>query len=279
MGLPRACLDDASGRLFELGATGLQEDWLPGTAPPPPQPWDTHEPAEPDPLVLTAWFEHADRARIDQVLGDLPAELRWSGLPDQDWEALGREGFGPIRVSDRLTIAPPWDAPAGALVIEPGQGFGTGHHPTTRQVLHAMEALLASDGEGIFHTVLDIGTGSGILALAAARHGLVVHGIDVDAEGIRHAQRHAELNQLPARLDTTPLARVPEPSDLVLANLHAELLVALAPDIARVTRRSLITAGVLMAKEPAVSAALEPHFERVSRHCDGPWVCTRFVPR
>lgn len=266
-GLSRASLPTISARLFALGSTGLQESWLPGEAPPPPQPWDPHDPPPPDPLVLSAWFEGPDRAAVEAAVGGCGAQLAWIDVPEVDWEAQSREGFAPIEIADQLVIAPPWDAPEGALIIEPGQGFGTGSHPTTRQALHALVQLAPGAA-----SVLDVGTGSGVLALAAARLGLTAEGIDVDPAAIRDAEHQARLNGLSVSLSTTPLSALDQPVDLVLANLHAELLVTMAPDLIRCTGRWLVLAGILEDREPQVREIYDPELRLQQRSADGAWI-------
>lgn len=271
-GLPRSALHDTSDLLFDLGAAGLREDWMPGAAPPPAQPWDAPRPdPEPDPLVLTAWFEDPDQERIRMATRDLPAECHWAPLEDVDWSAIGQQGFEPVRISDRLVVAAPWNAPPGALLIEPGIGFGTGHHTTTRQALRAVDQL----SEAPHHTMLDIGCGSGVLALAAARFGLVAHGVDIEPEAVERARAHAVLNGLDVAFDTTPVNRLSTPHDLVVANLHAEAVAHLAADLRRLTSHTLVVAGILAEKESGVHAALAPLVLRHREH-EGDWVCLWF---
>ena len=192
LGLPRGLVEPASARLFALGTSGVQEDYLPGQAPPPRQPWDTGPPPPaPRRVLLRAWFEDPEEDALLAQLADLDAELSWSDVPKTDWEQAFRDRFPPVHVTPDLVLAPPWNAPEGALIIEPGQGFGTGHHPTTLQALRRFETLMQAPDHGVA-SVLDIGCGSGVLALAAARHGLSAAGVDVEAEAVRDAARNAE---------------------------------------------------------------------------------------
>lgn len=271
--LRRSRVKAASGALFALGAMGVQEDWMPGTAPPPRQPWDTGPPApRPDRVLLRAWFEEPERSAI---LGGLTpwlddrTEIVWREEPEVDWEAESQASFPPIQVGS-LRIAPPWSAEPGDLVIEPGSGFGTGDHPTTRQAL-----LLFQQLDMPATTALDIGCGSGILALAAARAGWTVHGTDIEEPALANARRNAEMNGLVATFDTAqPHALAP--ADLVFANLHAELLVRFADDLHRLARGPLILAGILADKETAVRAAFRRPL--VDRLQDGEWVALRYGP-
>lgn len=275
IGLPRPHAERVSARLFALGAAGLQEDWLPGETPPPRQPWDTGPRAPlPHRIVLRAWFEDPDRPGVAAALADVGVELVWGDVEDVDWEARWRAGFEPFVVSERLVVAPPWDAPEGALIIEPGQGFGSGAHPTTRQALLAVDAL--ADG---LHDALDVGSGSGILALAAEKLGMSATGIDVEDSAVTDARANAARNGLSATFSTTPLDRVQAPADLVLANLHAELVVHLAEDLIRLTRRWLVLAGILADREDLVRRRLDPHLRLAFRDQDGEWVSLRYEVR
>lgn len=281
--LGRQRVASVSAALFRLGALGVQEDWLPGEAPPPPQPWDEGPPpTEPARVVLIAWFDDPDRAAIERIVRPLcgPVVPEWSRTEEVDWEAAWRAGFPPIVVSPRLTIAPPWDAPPGSIVVEPGQGFGTGQHATTRQALAALDGLATPDAG--LRTALDVGCGSGILALAAARLGLRAHGIDVEEPALREAAQNAARNGLSetATFSDTPVAQVPDAADVVLANLHAELVARLADDLIRLTGRYLVVAGVLADREPLVDAALAHRLTPRGRWVEEGWVCRVFeAPR
>lgn len=275
VGVPRADLDDLSDRLFALGASGLQEDHLPGEAPPVRQPWDTGpEPRPPARVLLRAWFEDPDRAAVEAAVGRAAPELRWEEVVEVDWEAEWRASVRPLVVSPRLVVAPPWDAPEGAVLIEPGQGFGSGEHPTTRQALTALDQLADE-----VSSVLDVGSGSGILALAAARLGLRARGIDVEESAVADARANAVRNGLDVPFSTTPIADLTEPADLVLANLHAELIVKLRADLLRLTGRWLVLAGILADREAPVRAALDPELELLHREQDGEWVSLRYRRR
>jgi len=267
--VPRDRLGSLCERLFALGAEGLQEDFAPGTAPPPPQPWDPGPAPVPDPVFLTAWFAASLRDAVRSSLVDLPWHSTWHDTPDADWEAAYRASVTPLHVGG-LVVAPPWDAPQGALVIEPGQGFGTGDHPTTVQMLHAVQTL-APDAA----TVLDVGCGSGILALAAARHGGTVLGIDIHVEAIFEARHNAARNRLAADFSTDRLEDLTGRWDLVLANLHAELLIALAPHLSRVGSKHWALAGILADREDAVRTAFSS-LQLDHRTQIGQWVHLRY---
>lgn len=277
LGIPRGLIQSTSARLFQLGAIGVQEDYLPGTAPPARQPWDTGPPPpQPKRQLLRAWFENADRSAVQESLSDVDAELTWVVVREEDWEQSWKASFAPIQISDDLVIAPPWDAPPGALIIEPGQGFGTGQHPTTQMALSAMIQHAPKSGR-----VLDVGCGSGVLALAAARRGLEAHGLDIEEAAVRDALRNALTNGLELTASTSALGQLPGTWDLVFGNLHAELIAQLAHDLVRVTSGVLILAGILSDRESTARAAIESEAARthpdscrlLERTQNGEWVC------
>lgn len=274
--VPRAAAESLTAVLVGLGASGVQEDWLPGQAPPPRQPWDDGpEAPQPDAVSLKAWFEDPDEDEVDQGVarawGPPPV---WTDVPDVDWETSWRAAFPVRQLSPRVVIAPPWDPVEGSVIIDPGQGFGTGQHETTAAVCRAIDALVADD---TLRTALDVGCGSGILALVAAHLGLEARGIDIDAAAIENANHNAALNQRTIPFSTDPIEAVLEPADLVLANLFAETLADLSGDLVRLTRRHLVLAGILAEREPIVRGAFDPVLGTPARDVDGEWVCLHYV--
>ena len=274
--IPRERVDQVSETLFSLGALGLQEDHLPGEAPPMRQPWD--EGAAPPPsasVLLRAWWEEdaAGPSLEDALALALPTDqLSWQPVEEEGWADAWRDRCAPVHIADDLRIAPPWSAVEGDLVIEPGMAFGTGDHPTTRACLAAVWRHGRSG-----QRCLDVGTGSGVLALAAAQRGMDAWGIDIDRMSVRAALDHAALNRLQIRADTTPLSAVDGHFDLVVANLFAELVVQMADDLKRVTRSRLVVAGILADREAIVTQALLP-FTLVRRELEGAWVHLEFTP-
>ena len=269
----RRRVDTASTILHAQGAAGLQEDWLPGEAPPPRQPWDTGPPPPlPDRAVLKAWFEDADEAAVDRALASalstdpLAGQPVWSDVVEVDYEASYRSHFAPLRISDRLVICPPWDVEPGALIIEPGQGFGTGDHPTTRLALTALDERLQPGMR-----VLDVGSGSGILALAVERLGGSALGIDIDAASVRDAAHNRDVNGLTTPFETTPLDQTALHWDVVVANVHAEVLVTMADALMARAGTLLILGGILRDREHLVTRAFAA-LPLLDRREEGDWV-------
>jgi ribosomal protein L11 methyltransferase len=258
--------------LMDAGAVGCQEDYLPGEKPPTRQPWDTGPLApEPERLVLKAWWAAGDRSKAEAQVDALLAEaedverVSWVQVVDESWEESWRAAAVRIEVCEGLVVAPPWLAQPGDLIIEPGMAFGTGDHATT---LSCLRAVMRQRVVG--ERCLDVGTGSGILAIAAARIGMVAWGIDIDPESARAATDNARLNGTEIQADLTPLAAVDGRFELVVANLFAEVIVALSTDLKRVASRHLAVAGVLADRADLVVEALAP-MRLVRRDIEGDW--------
>jgi ribosomal protein L11 methyltransferase len=236
------------------------------------------------PATLRAYIPALDgaaaQAAIDQVTRDL-GHLQAFGLRpigdlvvqpvhEEDWAAAWKAHFPVLRVGRRLVIRPTWRrhrALAGdvVLALDPGMAFGTGLHPTTRLCLAGIERW--SDAGLIDGArVLDVGTGSGILAIAAAKLGArSVLGVDTDPIAVEATAANARRNGLVRRViaarGSAPvgaaLATRWGPFDLVLANLIASLLVELAPALAGSVRPGgrLLASGIFIDREPEVVVA------------------------
>jgi ribosomal protein L11 methyltransferase len=193
-----------------------------------------------------------------------------------------RKHHRPLAVGARLLVAPPWDVPAApgreVIVIEPAMAFGTGQHATTRTCLEELEAVLATCR---VQSVLDVGTGTGILAVAAARLGVPrVVAIDLDPATLPAAQDARIRNCVPnVLLAAGGLAAVRGRYDLVLANLLADTLVAEAAALMAHTAPggSVIASGILADQVDAVAAAFVP-WPLARTRADGPWRTLRFGP-
>jgi ribosomal protein L11 methyltransferase len=196
-------------------------------------------------------------------------------VPDENWAARSQASLRAVRVG-RLVVAPPWDVSATddelVIVIQPSMGFGTGHHATTRLCLAALQHI---GGGG--HTVIDVGTGSGVLAIAASLLGASRSvGIDDDADAIAAAQENLELNP---RADVTLMVadlRLVDlgAADLVFANLTGGLLIAAAPILQDLTARQgrLVVSGLMVTEEADVLAAFIP-WQVEHRAQEDEWVC------
>lgn len=203
-------------------------------------------------------------------------------LRHQDWAEAWKEHFPVLHIGERLVIAPSWRSYAAqpdeiVINLDPGMAFGTGLHATTRLCMVALERLLEPGDR-----VLDVGAGSGILSIAAARLGSgPVTAVDVDPICVQVTRENARLNGVADRvsaalgsLDTGGAARVPLVQetgfDLVLANILAEIIIDMAHDFPRVMRPGghLVTSGILSEKADDVAAALEQAGLRVQERLD-----------
>jgi len=215
---------------------------------------------------------------LQQVLAGWPAlSVASAPLADADWLALALSGLPPVRAG-RFFVFGAHDRgriPVNAvgLRIEAGAAFGTGHHGTTSGCLAAFDALLKARR---FGRVLDVGAGTGVLAIAAARTGSdVVVGTDIDRVSVRIARENAEINRAPARfVHASGLAHQAAaragPYDLVFANILARPLVGLAPAIARSLAPGgvVILSGLLRSQARRVRAAYLAQGLRLRRRLD-----------
>ncbi len=180
----------------------------------------------------------------------------------EDWSSSWKVHFKPLRVGKHLLIVPTWEEAVqlpGDLVIriDPGMAFGTGGHETTRLCLELLEQVMEGSDLITAPSLLDLGTGSGILAMAASLLGAGrILALDIDPDAVEVARENLELNGLSDKIEcgTTPLESLDERFDIILANILAEELVRLAPYL---TDRlnpggSLILSGILAEKEQLV---------------------------
>ena len=259
--------------LVDLGAGGVEERPANGGDWPVVQPWETAAPQEILRVELTAWLPLEAEGPATSALTEAGAsDVFLSQVQDEDWETDWKKLHKPVQISANLRVSPPWEAEPGDLVIEPGKAFGTGEHPATRACLVAVEDLAPG-----LESCLDVGCGSGVLALAARRHGLETRGIDIDPAAVTEARRNADRNELQTHIDRTPLSDLSDTWDLVVANLYAEVICELAEDLARVTGKHLVLAGILADRWESVLEALSPPLTLASKKDDGDWDSLRMV--
>ncbi len=253
------------------------------------------------PAIVRAYVPARDRAAADraaaevaEALGHLQAfglrpigEVRTRLVQESDWADAWKAYFPVMRVGRRLVIRPTWRrhrARPGdvVLALDPGMAFGTGLHPTTRLCLAAVEAL-ADRGVLVGTRVLDVGCGSGILAIAALKLGAAAAiGLDTDPIAIQatdaNARRNAMARRLQARERTLPSG---EPAfDVVLANLIAGILVPLAAGLRAELRPggSLLASGIFVDREREVATAFESvGFQITGRTDEGDWIALEAV--
>lgn len=243
----------AASELWDLGAGGLEVR----DAEAPPMP-GVRGPNAGEAILVAAFsaWEAAEAARTELAKAFPRARLYVERLEELDWSVAWRARIRSTRVG-RLWVGPPWEsAPVDAvsLHIEPKMAFGTGDHPTTALCLEAVDDFLFAHPMA---TVLDVGSGTGVLALAAAKLGASrVVAVDTDAVSVELARENAERNQVAGvEFSSAPLEAVPGRFDLVLANILANTLVELAPSLVAHVGHTLVLAGVLRPQAEEVSAA------------------------
>ena len=233
--------------------------------------------------------ERVAEARVEAALAPLglagTAAFEATLVEPPDWAREWRRFYRPLRVG-RLLISPPWESPPPGpgeirLVLDPGRAFGTGHHESTRLCLRALDSEIVRGSRAV-----DLGTGSGILAVAAALLGAAsVRALDTDPGAVEAARGSARLNGVSDRVlvevgsvgaSHPGIAPRPGSTDLLLANLSGPLVAELAPELARALRPGgvLITAGYLAGEAPAVGRALGACGLRTLRvESEGEWRC------
>lgn len=233
------------------------------------------------------FFSPADRDAASRALarrfGAAGVTAASVDVPDDHWAERSQAALTAIRVGD-VVVAPPWDLPRAPgegtlVVIRPSSGFGTGHHASTRLCLRALQALPAADRD-----VLDLGAGSGVLAIAAARRGAAsVVAVDNDADAVRAARANVALNAVSdvvqVRCDDFRHADL-QPAPLVLANLDAAVVRRQAAALARLARGGRLVAGGITAPEEAsVRRELTRHGTLAARYVEDEWVALTLAVR
>lgn len=224
-------------------------------------------------IRIEAWFPPAvSRQKLEKALANGLARIRTSfpGLNPKslrvvdftvgDYGASWRENFPPLKIGKTFLISPSWHklppSKRHTLVIDPGQAFGTGHHSTTRGCLLALEEEFARTE---FRTGLDVGTGSGVLAIAMRKLGAKrVVAIDNDPLSLAATQEAIQVNDCaPLRVGGN-LSAARGQFDIVIANLYSRLLVRMASSLANRVKPggSLIVSGLLEKQEVEVKKAL-----------------------
>lgn len=236
-----------------------------------PEPNEVFDPARPFTVrafLLSDETLDAKRRGLEEAAWHL-SQLRPLGdmivrqLEEADWAEAWKKFYTILHVGERTVIKPSWltySEKPGQVVVEldPGMAFGTGLHPTTRLCLAALEEYVSPGVD-----VLDVGTGSGILAIAAAKLGAkVVGAVDIDPIAVETALKNVEINHVSGAVHvssgTISAEGDPVNAGLIVANLLAEIIVGLAPALAHnmVPNGILIASGILAYKEDVVNEAL-----------------------
>lgn len=202
-----------------------------------------------------------DLERYDIDLGANTVTL--NEVNEEDWATSWKKYYHPVKVSDTFTIVPTWEeydpSPEERIIeLDPGMAFGTGTHPTTVMCIRALEKTV-QEGDRI----IDVGTGSGILSIAAAKLGAAaVQAYDLDYVAVESAQMNVLLNKTENVVtvgQNNLLSNIEGPVDLIVANLLADIILLFVEDAAKVIKPNglFITSGIIQTKQKEVSHALE----------------------
>jgi ribosomal protein L11 methyltransferase len=281
--IPKELGDAVSNFVIEQGATGIEE--LDGD--PKSLRLRTYFPQDgKEERILHALYRYL--RSLKKILPEIPrVQIRTASLPEQDWGENWKRFFKPVQVTSRFVVKPPWSKlrlKRGQIPIDitPGMAFGTGTHATTILCIQALEERLKKRGL----SVLDVGTGSGILSIIAAKlGGKEVWGIDIDGVALENARENVEKNQVSdiVTLRKGSIGSVQKEFDIIIANIDLKSL--------RRMRRSLLShlknQGVL-----TLSGILKEEEERLREHYlktellrwvkvarEGEWVCLTFKKR
>ena len=206
-----------------------------------------------------------------------------SAVNAEDWSNSWKVHFKPLRVGKHLLIVPTWEEAVPqsddlVIRIDPGMAFGTGGHETTRLCLEMLESVMEDGPLLTVPSLLDLGTGSGILAMTASLLGAGrILALDIDPDAVVVARENLALNQLSDNVEcgTDPLESLTERFDIILANILAEELVRLAPYLTDrlLPGGSLILSGILAEKEQLVRRGFDSQPLKYSRTASaGEWV-------
>ena len=268
--IPESGVDDLSAFCFELGSCGLE----------------VGDVGESGSVEVVAYFPAVlDEARLSAGIGDHLAQrgfgsprLEYQSLPARDWNVEWRRYFTPIQVTPRIVVHPPWLSAEAEIAISilPQMAFGTGGHESTRLSLMALEKRITAGC-----SCLDIGTGSGVLAIAAVLLGATrVLALDTDRQAIDNARENLDRNLTgraqPELRNCSVEATQESGFDLVVANIQSSVLAPILPVMGGrlVEHAALILSGLLDREERAFCARLEEigfGIHEVDR--ENEWIC------
>ncbi|MBX7131731.1 MAG: 50S ribosomal protein L11 methyltransferase [Fimbriimonadaceae bacterium] len=229
--------------------------------------------------------------KVDLLRADLlqfgAKEVTETVVPDEDWAESWKQFFKPREIGERFLVRPTWEEPPAVsdrleIVLDPGQAFGTGDHPTTRLCLELMERVWK--GLDLRPEVADIGCGSGILTVAACLLGCKsAVGVDIDAVSVNSAKENGERNAVAFEVfEGTGFDPLPADAsyDVVLSNIISAALIALAPEASRRVRIGgfWIVSGIIEGNWKDVeAAAVRNGFAFTDFQQEGDWVAATFL--
>ena len=220
---------------------------------------------------------------VEEALTGIPFRLAHRVVREEDWAESWKQYWHVQHVGARIVIRPSWEeydpAPGEVvIVLDPKQAFGTGTHGTTRLCLQAIERLVRPGD-----TVFDVGAGSGILAIGGLLLGASsAIGVDTDPVAVEAALENAEINRVADQCEWRlgSASDLKGAANLVVANILAEVIVHIAPDLARLTGRDLVVSGIITRKAEDTRIALTAQGLHIVRQdLEGEWVAPTFSAR
>ncbi len=230
-------------------------------------------------LYLEEPLPDPELAELRGSLDGIADVITWT-LDDLSFLTAWKEHFKPSQVSPRVWVYPPWDKPdtgdAIGVEIEPGMAFGTGTHSTTRLCLAALDRLVGEREP----TLIDVGCGSAVLTIAAAKLGANVRAaVDNDPDAVRIANENLALNGLAQVASTTDVSDLQGNAELVVANILPHILIAMADDLKRLTDAGgvLLLSGIVSEQRERVEEQFGAlGLECVRRDNEGDWWSLEF---
>lgn len=252
--------------LFENGATGVEE--ITSTA---------------GRRTLKAFFEMTEtpQSRIEAAIQEGAPQskvLEISQKEIENWQENWKDNFKPLQIGRQFVIRPPWEQSfpeKKEIIIMPGQGFGTGYHESTRLAIDNIEHLYNTQPPA---SLIDVGTGSGILCIAGMLLGTKnVTAIDIEQESVDEVPKNMELSNLSpvnAVIEKKEPHLLEGTADLVIANIISEVLISIASDLVRLTQKKgyIILSGILITELDNVLAAFPESVTLERKKQEGDWV-------
>ena len=203
----------------------------------------------------------------------------WLGSCPDIWkpQTIDNLTITPVESLDATKVAPSTEE----ILLIPGQGFGTGHHATTRMMISAIQKSAVHFANKSDVSILDVGTGSGILAIAATKlvSSCHVNAIDIDEDALSNARENCLLNKVAQKIElsTTPVEDIVDAYDMILANVYGEVLIQMAPDFGRISKSGTIVllSGITEIVWPSVQDAFmqEGNWKVTNTTQEGEWMC------
>lgn len=233
-------------------------------------------------LYISPASNLAETAQTAQSLlqqNQIEFSMKINEIPDKNWNEEWMKYYKPVHVTDRLTVVPQWieyqpKENEKIVLLDPGAAFGTGTHETTKLCLSVLDSIIRKD-----NTILDIGTGSGILAITALLLGAKsADAIDIDPLSVKAAKENAKLNHMDEYLTVklgNLLDQVNGQYDVITANIVADVIISLLADIKPFMKTDgvLILSGIIREREADVLDALDQYnYSIAEKHQDGEWI-------